>query len=90
MKSAIDSLRELNEASRNYPSVLPLIGAILELDAEVEKLGLSKQDKPEITTVDPGELTRSSLQKMFYRVLSTVGDDVEVARKIYTLLKSLE
>ena len=46
MKSAIEKIRELSEISNDYPTVVPLIGAVLELEEKVRALGLRKEDKP--------------------------------------------
>ena len=32
MKSALELVKELNEASKEYPTVVPIVGAILELE----------------------------------------------------------
>jgi hypothetical protein len=41
MKSALAKLRELSEVSKNYPSVVPLIGG-LELEENLRGLEQSK------------------------------------------------
>jgi len=93
MKSALEKLRELSEVSKNYPSVLPLIGAVLELEEKVQGLEQSKQDKVDPSQFDtpPQELTRGNLQGKLSRLLTAAGDkERAVAIKVHQLLTSLE
>jgi hypothetical protein len=73
--------------------VLPLIGAVLELEEKVQGLEQSKQDKPamSISTVSPNDLSRGDLQSKLHQILSSAGDkEKEVALKIHLYLSSLE
>jgi hypothetical protein len=93
MKSALENLKELREASKDYPSVLPLIGAVLELEEKVQKLDHSKQDKPSVEAqqIPAQELTRGNLQKKIFSLLTAAGDkEQEVALQIHRFLSSLE
>jgi hypothetical protein len=93
MKSQLEILKELKEASSVYPSVLPLIGAVLELGEKVQGLEQSKQDKPGIrnATVSPNDLSRGNLQNKLHQILSSAGsEEKEVALKIHLYLSSLE
>ena len=93
MKSALEKLRELSEVSKNYPSVLPLIGAVLELEEKLRGLEQSKQDKVDTSQFDapPQELTRGNLQGKLSRLLTAAGDkERAVAIKVHQLLTSLE
>jgi len=93
MKSALEKLKELSEISKNYPSVLPLIGAVLELEEKLRGLEQSKQDKVDPSQFDTPaeELTRGNLQGKLSRILSAAGDkERAVAVKVHQLLTSLE
>ena len=95
MKSALERLRELSAVSKDYPSVLPLIGAVLELEEKVRALEQSKEDKPATgnnnISVPPNDLTRGKLQNKLHQILSSAGDkEKEVALKIHLYLSSLE
>ena len=93
MKSALEKLRELCEVSKNYPSVLPLIGAVLELEEKLRGLEQSKQDKVDPSQFDTPaqELTRGNLQGKLSRLLTAAGDkERAVAIKVHQLLTSLE
>jgi hypothetical protein len=93
MKSALEKLRELSEVSKNYPSVVPLIGALLELEEKLRGLEQSKEDKVDPSQFDtpPQELTRGSLQGKLSRLLTAAGDkERAVAIKVHQLLTSLE
>ena len=93
MKSALEQVRELNEASRQYPAVVPLLGAILELEDKVRSLDQTKQDKPEIKdeAVSPQEVTSGNLMQMLHKVLTAAGGQREsVAINIYKFLRSLQ
>jgi hypothetical protein len=93
MKSALEKLRELSEVSKNYPSVVPLIGAVLELEEKLRGLELSKQDKVDPSQFDTPaqELTRGNLQGKLSRLLTAAGDkERAIAIKVHQLLTSLE
>jgi hypothetical protein len=92
MKSAIERVRELNDACQAYPAVLPIIGAILELQDKYRGLDEKKQDKLEFKKEDisPQDLTSNKLMQMIHMILTTAGEDREsIAIKIYTFLHSL-
>ena len=93
MKSALERVKELNEASKEYPLVVPLLGAILELEGKVRSLDQTKQDKPEIKdeAVSPQDLTSGNLMQMIHKILTAAGDQREsVAILIYRFLRSLQ
>ena len=93
MKSSLEKLRELSEISKDYPTVLPLIGAVLELEEMVRELDQSKQDKPgtDDINVTPNDLSRGRLQTKLHQILSAAGDkEQEVALKIHSFLSSLQ
>jgi hypothetical protein len=93
MKSQLELVRELNEASKQYPTVVPMLGAILELDHKIRSLDQTKQDKPEIKdeAVSPQDLTSGNLTNMMYKILTTAGDQREsVSINIYKFLRSLQ
>jgi hypothetical protein len=93
MKSQLELVRELNEASKQYPAVVPLLGAILELESKVRSLDQSKQDKPEIKdeAVSSQDITNGNLTNMMYKILTASGDQREsVAINIYKFLRSLQ
>jgi hypothetical protein len=93
MKSQLELVRELNEASKQYPTVVPMLGAILELDDKIRSLDQTKQDKPEIKdeAVSPQELASGNLTNMMYKILTAAGDRREsVAINIYKFLRSLQ
>lgn len=92
MKSALERIRELNEVSQEYPAVVPLLGAVLELEDKVRSLEQTKQDKPEIgeEPVSPRDLTSGNLMQMMHRILTAAGDRKEsVAVAIYRFLRTL-
>ena len=91
MKSQLDVVRELNESCKQYPAVVPLLGAVLELDAKVRSLDQTKQDKPEIKDVSPHDLSSSNLMNMIHKILMAAGDRrEEVSINIYRFLHSLQ
>ena len=93
MKSALERVRELNEASKEYPAVMPLLGAILELEGKVSSLDQTKQDKPEIKdeAVSPQDVTSGNLMQMIHKILTAAGDQREsVAILICRFLRSLQ
>jgi hypothetical protein len=93
MKSALERVKELNEVSAQHPAVVPLLGAILELEAKVRSLDQTKQDKPEIKdeAVSPQDLTSGNLMQMIHKILTAAGDRREpVSINIYKFLRSLQ
>jgi hypothetical protein len=93
MKSALERVRELNEASQEYPLVVPMLGAILELEGKVRSLDQTKQDKPEIKdeAVSPQDVTSGNLMQLMHKVLTAAGDQREsVSINIYKFLRSLQ
>jgi len=93
MKSQLERVKELNEATQEYPFVIPMLGAILELEGKVRCLDQTKQDKPEIKdeTVSPQDLTSGNLMQMIHKILTAAGDQREsVAIRIYKFLRSLQ
>ena len=93
MKSALERVKELNEASKEYPLVVPLLGAILELEGKVRSLDQTKQDKPEIKdeAVSPQDMSSGNLMQMIHKILTAAGDQREsVAILIYKFLRSLQ
>jgi hypothetical protein len=93
MKSQLEKLKELREAAENYPVVMPLIGAVLELEEKVLGLEQSKEDKPATnnSAVLPNDLTRGKLQARLHTILSTAGDkEQEMALKIHSFLSSIQ
>ena len=93
MKSALERIRELNEASKEYPLVVPFIGAILELEDKVRSLDQTKQDKPEINAeaVSPQDITSGNLMTMMHKILTAAGDERQsVSINIYKFLRSLQ
>ena len=78
---------------QKLPGVLPLIGAVLELEEKLQGLEQSKQDKvdPSQLDVPPQELTRGNLQGKLSRLLTAAGDkERAIAIKVHQLLTSLE
>jgi hypothetical protein len=53
----------LNDASQEYPAVVPLIGAVLELEGRLRGFEQSKQDKPALSNsqINPNDLTKGSM-----------------------------
>ena len=93
MKSQLEIVRELNEASKQYPTVVPMLGAILELDDKIRSLDQTKQDKPEIKdeAVSPQDVTSGNLMALMHRILTAAGDQREsVSINIYRFLRSLQ
>jgi hypothetical protein len=93
MKSALERIRELKEASKEYPTVLPFMGAILELEDKVRSLDQTKQDKPEINAeaVSPQDITSGNLMTMMHKILTAAGDEKQsVSINIYKFLHSLQ
>jgi hypothetical protein len=93
MKSALERIKELNEVSKEYPTVVPLMGAILELEDKVRSLDQTKQDKAEIKneSVLPQDLTSGNLTNMMYKILTAAGDERQsVSVNIYKFLRSLQ
>lgn len=93
MKSALERVKELNEASKEYPTVVPIMGAILELEEKVHSLEQTKQNKPEVKeeAVSHQEITSGNLMAMMHNVLIAAGDKREaVATNIYKFLRSLQ
>ena len=93
MKSQLELVRELNDASKQYPTVVPMLGAILELDDKIRSLDQTKQDKPEIKdeAVSPQDVTSGNLMQMIHKILTAAGDQREsVAILIYRFLRSLQ
>ena len=93
MKSALERIRELNEASQEYPFIIPMLGAILELEGKVRSLDRTKQDKPEIKdeAVSPQDVTSGNLMALMHRILTAAGDQRDsVAINIYKFLRSLQ
>ena len=93
MKSALERVKEFNEASQEYPFIVPMLGAILELEAKVRSLDQIKQDKPEIEdeAVSPQDVTSGNLMQMIHKILTAAGDKREsVSINIYKFLRSLQ
>ncbi len=95
MKSAIEKIRELSEISNDYPTVVPLIGAVLELEEKVRALEQTKEDKPATgknnISASPNDLTRGKLQAKLHQILTAAGDkEQEVAMKVHMFLSSLQ
>ena len=93
MKSALERVKELNEVSALYPAVLPLLGAILELEDKVHSLDQTKQDKPEIKdeAVSSQDVNSGNLITMIHKILTAAGDQREsVSINIYKFLRSLQ
>jgi hypothetical protein len=91
MKSALERVKEFNEASQEYPFVIPMLGAILELEGKVRSLDQTKQDKPEIKDVTPHDLSSGNLINMIHKILTAAGDRrEEVSINIYRFLHSLQ
>ena len=93
MKPALERIKELNEASQEYPCVVPVLGAILELESKVRELEQNKQDKPEIKTdtASPRDLTSANLIAMMHKILTAAGDRREaVSINIFRFLRSLQ
>jgi hypothetical protein len=93
MKSALERVRELNEVSKEYPAVVPFIGAILELEDKVRSLDQTKQDKPEIKNeaVSSQDITNGNLMTTMHKILTAAGNQREsVAINIYKFLRSLQ
>jgi hypothetical protein len=93
MKSALERVKELNEASKEYPFIVSMLGAILELEDKVRSLDETKQDKPEIKddAVSPHDLTSGNLMQMMHKILTAAGERREpVSINIYRFLRSLQ
>ena len=93
MKSALERVKEMNEAAQEYPFVVPMLGAILELGEKVRSLDQSKQDKPELKdeAVSPNDLTNGNLMATMHKILTAAGNQREsVAINIYKFLRSLQ
>ena len=93
MKSALERVREFNEASQEYPFIVPMLGAILELEDKVRTLDQTKQDKPEIKdeAVSPQDFTSGNLMNLMHKILTAAGDQREsVSINIYKFLRSLQ
>jgi len=93
MKSPLERIKELNEVSKEYPTVVPLMGAILELEEKVRSLDQTKQDKPQINaeSVSPQDTTSGNLMTMIHKILTAAGDQREsVSTNIYKFLRSLQ
>ena len=93
MKSALERVKEFNEASQEYPFIIPMLGAILELESMVRSFDQTKQDKPEIKdeAVSPQDFTSGNLMQMMHKLLTAAGDQREsVAINIYKFLRSLQ
>lgn len=93
MKSQLELVKELNEASKQYPAVVPLLGAILELEGKVRILDQTKQDKPEIKdeAVLPQDVTSGNLMALMHKILTAAGERREpVSINIYKFLRSLQ
>jgi hypothetical protein len=91
----LNALKELREASKQYPIVQILSEGMLELEEKYHGLERSKQDRPEIASeiaeLNPNDLTRGSLQARLYKVLTSAGHkEQEVALKIHRFLSSLQ
>jgi len=93
MKSPLERIKELNEVSKEYPTVVPLMGAILELEDKVRSLDQTKQDKPQINAdaVSAQDTTSRNLMTMIHKILTAAGDQREsVSTNIYKFLRSLQ
>jgi hypothetical protein len=93
MKSAIERVRELNEVSQQYPGVVSMFGAILELDEKVRILDETKQNNPEIKAeaVSPQDTTSGNLMGLMHKILTAAGEQRDtVAVDIYKFLRSLQ
>lgn len=93
MKSAIERVRELSEVSQQYPGVVSMFGAILELDEKVRILDETKQNKPEIKeeAVSSQDVTSGNLMQLMHKILTAAGDQKEsVGTDIYKFLRSLQ
>src|SRR5271166_4033499 len=81
-KSHIEALKQL-EASSSYQAVLPLIGSILYLADQVERLQEEKQDKPssyDSEIDDQNVLVQSEMEKNFFplvKIPSLWGGDFQ-------------
>lgn len=93
MKSALQVIKELDEVSQEYPCVVPLIGAVLELDEKVRSLDQTKQNKPEIQDepISAQDLTSGNLMALMHKTLTAAGEQRDaVAANIYKFLRSLQ
>jgi len=90
-KSHLEVLKQL-EASSNYQAVLPLIGSILYLADQVERLQQEKQDKPSSydSEIDDQKISRPTLQRMAMDIISAAGEDEGLRTRIYKALRSFQ
>jgi hypothetical protein len=90
-KSHLESLKQL-EMNSNYQAVLPLIGSVLYLADQVERLQEEKQDKPSScdAEIDDQKISRPSLQRMANEVISGASEDEGLRTRIYKALRSFQ
>ncbi len=73
-KSHLETLKQF-ELNGNYQAVLPLIGSVLYLVDQVERLQEEKQDKPSSCDLEISdqEISRPVLQRMAMDIISAAG-----------------
>jgi hypothetical protein len=90
----MDAIKELKAAGNAYPITRIIFDAALELEAEIQDLKHSKEDKPGAPgqeQVNQNDLTKGNMQKQLYKALTSAGEnEQQIALKIYRFLKSLE
>lgn len=87
-KTAVETIKELQKASNEYPSVLPFLGAVLELDERITAL-----ERPQAAPSEPvseQDISRANLQRMFSAILVSAGTDKDKLTRLLLALRNLQ
>ena len=87
-KTAVETIKELQKVSNEYPSVLPFLGAVLELNERISAL-----EQPQAAPSGPvseQNISRANLQKMFSMILLSAGADADKLTRLFLTLKTLQ
>ena len=86
--TAVETIKELQKASSQFPAVLPFLGAVLELDERITAL-----ERPQATPSEPvseQDISRANLQKMFSVILMSAGTEKDKLSRLFLALRSLQ
>jgi hypothetical protein len=86
--TAVETIKELQKASSQYPAVIPFLGAVLELDEPITTLE-QPQDAPS-APVSEQDISRANLQKKFSVTLLSAGTDKDKLARLFLALRNLQ
>jgi hypothetical protein len=88
MKTAVETIKELQRASSQNPAVLPFLGAVLELDERITTLEQPHDAPP--SPVSEQDISRANLQKTFSVILLSAGTDKDKLIRLFLALRNLQ